>query len=117
MPRTGVNRLLSEMVSAHGKGVTAADVLTLAHQFRVSVDAIFRRLEALKRLPAGTWNSLRANKFQPDKARTTLGLPLIARFRPAVSHPHHARRGGWEAWAGKNSSYRSYRTYSFFFRR
>lgn len=79
MPRTGVNRLLSEMVSAHGKGVTAADVLTLAHQFRVSAEAIFRRLEELKRLPAGTWESLRANKFQPDKARATLGLPHIVR--------------------------------------
>jgi Zn-dependent peptidase ImmA (M78 family)/transcriptional regulator with XRE-family HTH domain len=79
MPRTGVHRLLSEMVSAHGKGVTAADVLTLAHQFRVSAEAIFRRLEELKRLPAGTWDSLRANRFQPDKARTTLGLPLTVR--------------------------------------
>lgn len=79
MPRSGVNRLLSEMVSAHGKGVTAADVLTLAHQFRVSAEAIFRRLEELKRLPSGTWDSLRANHFQPDKARTTLGLALTAR--------------------------------------
>ena len=83
MPRTGVNRLLSEMVSAHGKGVTAADVLTLAHHFRVSAEAIFRRLEELKRLPAGTWDSLRANPFQPDKARCTLGLPLSAR-EPAL---------------------------------
>jgi Zn-dependent peptidase ImmA (M78 family)/DNA-binding XRE family transcriptional regulator len=83
MPRTGVNRLLSEMVSAHGKGVTAADVLTLAHHFRVSAEAIFRRLEELKRLPAGTWDSLRANQFQPDKARSTLGLPPSAR-EPAL---------------------------------
>lgn len=79
MPRTGVNRLLSEMVSAHGKGVTAADVLTLAHHFRVSAEAMFRRLEELKRLPGGTWDNLRANRFQPDKARSTLGLPLAAR--------------------------------------
>lgn len=79
MPRTGVNRLLSEMVSAHGKGVTAADVLTLAHHFRVSAEAMFRRLEELKRLPAGTWDSLRANRFQPDKANGTLGIPRIGR--------------------------------------
>lgn len=77
MPRTGVNRLLSEMVSAHGKGVTAADVLTLAHQFRVSAEAMFRRLEELKRLPAGTWDSLRANRFHPDKANGTRGIPRI----------------------------------------
>jgi len=79
MPRTGVSRLLSEMVSAHGKGVTAADVLTLAHHFRISAEAMFRRLEELKRLPAGTWESLRANRFQPDKANGTLGIPRIGR--------------------------------------
>jgi Zn-dependent peptidase ImmA (M78 family)/transcriptional regulator with XRE-family HTH domain len=89
MPRTGVNRLLSEMVSAHGKGVTAADVLTLAHQFRVSAEAIFRRLEELKRLPAGTWDSLRGNR--PDKARTTLGLPLTAREPVPGDHVAHRR--------------------------
>jgi Zn-dependent peptidase ImmA (M78 family) len=74
MPRNGVSRLLSEMVASHGKGVTAADVLTLSHQFRVSAEAMFRRLEELKRLPFGTWDKLRVNKFQPDKARSTLGL-------------------------------------------
>jgi len=79
MPRTGVNRILSEMVSAHGKGVTAADVLALAHQFRVSAEAMFRRLEELKRLPAGTWDTLRGNRFQPDKASGTLGIPRIPR--------------------------------------
>lgn len=79
MPRTGVNRILTEMVSAHGKGVTAADVLALAHRFRVSAEAMFRRLEELKRLPAGTWETLRANRFQPDKASGTLGIPRITR--------------------------------------
>lgn len=75
MPRTGVNRLLSEMVASHGKGVTAADVLSIAHQFRVSAEAMFRRLEELKRLPSGIWDKLRSQKFQPDKARSTLGFP------------------------------------------
>ena len=79
MPRTGVNRMLSETVSNHGKGITAADVLTLAHQYRVSAEAMFRRLEELKRLRGGTWEKLRAQNFQPDRARQTLGLAGTAR--------------------------------------
>jgi Zn-dependent peptidase ImmA (M78 family) len=74
MPRTGVNRMLSETVANHGKGITAADVLTLAHQFRVSAEAMFRRLEELRRLPGGTWDKLLAQDFQPERARQTLGL-------------------------------------------
>jgi Zn-dependent peptidase ImmA (M78 family)/transcriptional regulator with XRE-family HTH domain len=89
MPRTGVNRMLSETVSNHGKGITAADVLTLAHQFRVSAEAMFRRLEELRRLPVGTWDKLIAQNFQPERARQTLGLvgagwreaPLPFRYR------------------------------------
>jgi len=74
MPRSGVNRTLGELVSAHGKGVTVADVMALCHQFRVSAEAMFRRLENLRRLPPGTWDGLRARKFRPDQARETLGL-------------------------------------------
>jgi len=74
MPRMGVNRGLSEMVSGNEKGVTVAHVLTLAHQFCVSVEAMFRRLEDLKRLPLGTWEKLKAQNFKADRAKQTLGL-------------------------------------------
>jgi Zn-dependent peptidase ImmA (M78 family) len=74
MPRTGVNRLLSEAVRMHGKGVTVADVMTLSHHYRVSAEAIFRRLEELKRLPMNTWDGLRKRGLQPDQARAALGL-------------------------------------------
>lgn len=76
MPRVGVNGSLSSLISSHGKGaVTVADVLTLAHRYRVSVEAMFRRLEDLKRLSLGTWDKLKAQKgFRPDEARRTLGL-------------------------------------------
>jgi len=89
MPRAGVNRVLTEFVRAHGKGVTVADVMTLAHQFRVSAEAMFRRLEELKRLPSGTWDKLRAQKFQPDKARVALGL--LAAENPEPTLPFRYR--------------------------
>lgn len=84
MPRTGVNRLLTEAVRAHGRGVTVADVLALAHQFRVSVEAMFRRLEELKRLPVGTWEKLRHGKFEPEKAKSALGLAPATAPEPSL---------------------------------
>ncbi len=74
MPRTGVNRLLTDEVRVHGKGVTVANVMTLSHHYRVSAEAIFRRLEELKRLPSGTWDRLQERGFQPEQARQALGL-------------------------------------------
>jgi Zn-dependent peptidase ImmA (M78 family)/transcriptional regulator with XRE-family HTH domain len=75
MPRTGVSRRLSEAVQAHKKGVTIGDVMIMAHLYRVSAEAMFRRLEELKRLPAGTWDELREKRrFSPEQARSALGL-------------------------------------------
>jgi Zn-dependent peptidase ImmA (M78 family)/DNA-binding XRE family transcriptional regulator len=74
MPRMGVNRHLSELVAMHGKGITAPDVLALAQIFRVSAEAMFLRLEDLRRLPFGTWDGLIKQRFKPDQARKTLGL-------------------------------------------
>ncbi len=84
MPRTGVSRRLSEAVKAHGKGVTIGDVMSLAHFYRVSAEAMFRRLEELKRIPFGTWDSLREKRgFRPEQARSALGLGAEAR-QPAL---------------------------------
>jgi len=80
MPRAGVCRRLSEAVKAHGKGVTIGDVMALAHLYRVSAEAMFLRLEELKRIPFGTWDSLRKKRqFSPDQARTALGLGIELR--------------------------------------
>jgi len=77
MPRTGVSRRLSEAVQAHKRGVTIGDVMVMAHLYRVSAEAMFRRLEELKRLPAGTWDNLREKRqFSPDQARSALGLVM-----------------------------------------
>lgn len=74
MPRSGVTRRLSESVQAHGKGVTIADVMAMAALFRVSAEAMFRRLEELKRLPFGKWEELKKRGFRPEQARRSLGL-------------------------------------------
>lgn len=80
MPRAGVSRRLSEAVQSHKQGVTVGDVMVLAHLFRVSAEAMFRRLEELKRLPACTWDNLREKrKFSPDQARSALGLTIEGR--------------------------------------
>ncbi len=80
MPRTGVTRRLSDMVNAHGKGATIGDVMSLAHLFGVSAEAIFRRLEELKRLPFGQWDKLvEKHGFKPEQARAALGLQPASR--------------------------------------
>ena len=75
MPRTGVCRNLSEAVQARQKGATVADVMVVAHLYRVSAEAMFLRLEELKRLPAGTWDELRQKRqFRPEQAGEALSL-------------------------------------------
>lgn len=76
MPRTGVSRRLSDAMQALGKErPTIGTVLSLAHLYHVSAQAMFLRLEELKRIPFGTWNTLREKRgFKPEQARSALGL-------------------------------------------
>ena len=76
MPRTGVSRRLSDAMQALGKErPTIGTVLSLAHLFCVSAQAMFLRLEELKRIPFGTWDTLREKRgFKPEQARSALGL-------------------------------------------
>lgn len=76
MPRTGVSRRLSDAMQASGKErPTIGTVLSLAHLYHVSAQAMFLRLEELKRIPSGTWSTLREKRgFKPEQARSALGL-------------------------------------------
>jgi Zn-dependent peptidase ImmA (M78 family)/transcriptional regulator with XRE-family HTH domain len=76
MPRTGVSRRLSDAMQASGKErPTIGMVLSLAHLYHVSAQAMFLRLEELKRISSGTWNTLRERRgFKPEQARSALGL-------------------------------------------
>jgi Zn-dependent peptidase ImmA (M78 family)/transcriptional regulator with XRE-family HTH domain len=81
MPRTGVSRRLSDGVAALGKErPTIGAIMSLAHLYHVSAQAMFLRLEELKRVPAGSWNTLRERRgFKPEQARSELGLAAEAR--------------------------------------
>ena len=81
MPRTGVSRRLSDAVAALGKErPTIGAIMSLAHLYHVSAQAMFLRLEELKRVPAGSWNTLRERRgFKPEQARSELGLAAEAR--------------------------------------
>jgi len=81
MPRTGVSRRLSDSMQALGKErPTIGTVLSLARLYHVSAQAMFLRLEELKRIPSGTWDTLRKNRgVKPEQPRTSLGL--VGEFR------------------------------------
>jgi Zn-dependent peptidase ImmA (M78 family)/DNA-binding XRE family transcriptional regulator len=81
MPRSGVNRRLSEVEMARKKRITIADLVMLADYFRVSLQAMCLRVESLKRIRTGSWDRLKSGGFKPDKARETLGL-----LRPERKH-------------------------------
>jgi Zn-dependent peptidase ImmA (M78 family)/transcriptional regulator with XRE-family HTH domain len=76
MPRTGISRRLSDAVTGLGKErPTIGAVMSLAHLYHVSAQAMFLRLEELKRIPSGTWDTLRERRgFKPEQARTALGI-------------------------------------------
>ena len=74
MPRSGVNRRLSEVEMSRKERITIADLVTLADYFGVSVQAMCLRLESLKRIQTGSWDHLKVGDFKPDKARRALGL-------------------------------------------
>ena len=81
MPRSGLNRRLSEAEKARKNRITIADLVTLADYFGVSLQAMCLRVESLKRIRTGSWDRLKSGGFKPDKARETLGL-----LRPERKH-------------------------------
>jgi Zn-dependent peptidase ImmA (M78 family) len=57
----------------------------LADLYNVSVQAIILRLEDMRRLPAGTWDRLKAEGFKPQHAQQLLGIdanPPVAETLP-----------------------------------
>jgi Zn-dependent peptidase ImmA (M78 family) len=49
-------------------------MVSLAHLYQVSVQALVLRLETLRRLAAGTWERLVAEGFEAQKAQRLLGI-------------------------------------------
>jgi Zn-dependent peptidase ImmA (M78 family)/DNA-binding XRE family transcriptional regulator len=73
MPAAGLNRRFSELHRQRQGQVTLADVCTLATLYDVSVQALVRRLEDLRRVPVGLWDRLAAEGFRPQEAQRLLG--------------------------------------------
>jgi len=73
MPSSGLNRLASEIQMRNGQ-LTLADVCALAERFEVSLQAMVLRLEELKRIKSGTWESLIARGFKAKKVKEFLGI-------------------------------------------
>ena len=74
MPANGLNRRFSEKHRASEKGISPADLIALANLYQVSVQALILRLESLKRLPRGTWDTLVSNGFKVREAQKILGI-------------------------------------------
>jgi Zn-dependent peptidase ImmA (M78 family)/DNA-binding XRE family transcriptional regulator len=74
MPAAGLNRRFTEIHRSSPKGATLGDIVSLANLYQVSVQALVRRLETLKRLAAGTWDRLITEGFEVQKAQHLLGI-------------------------------------------
>lgn len=78
MPVTGLRRRFHELVRERKHegmgGLTPGNLCRLAHFYFVSFEAMTRRLEALRLIPAGTWQRLHQQGFRVQEARSLLGL-------------------------------------------
>jgi len=60
---------------AHGQGkFTPTHLITLAHYYGVSIQALCYRLEEMQLLPSGTYNRLKDSRFKIREAQQELGL-------------------------------------------
>jgi Zn-dependent peptidase ImmA (M78 family)/DNA-binding XRE family transcriptional regulator len=87
MPATGLNRRITELHRSLSSGITVAHICELAYAYQVSVQAMIRRLEGLKRLPHGTWDRLKAEGFKVRQAQKLLDIDIEPTMSEAM--PRH----------------------------
>ena len=78
MPGGGLRRRFLELERERAGGITHGELCRLAHFYAVSVEAMVRRLEELRLVPAGTWDRLRREGRPIGDARGLLGLAFHA---------------------------------------
>jgi Zn-dependent peptidase ImmA (M78 family) len=78
MPASGLRRRFLELERERSSGITHGDLCRLAHFYGVSVEAMIRRLEELRLIPAGTWDRLQLEGFRVREAQRLLGLAPLA---------------------------------------
>lgn len=99
MPASGLNRRFTQLHRSSEKGITLADIVSLASLYQVSVQALVLRLETLRRLPAGAWQRLAAEGFRVRQAQTLLGIDanpppadlLPRRYAALATEAYHKR--------------------------
>ena len=87
MPTAGIQRRFEAIRRPKNAPLTPADVLSLSHYYRVSFQAMTWRLEELKLLKAGTWETLKDLGFKPAAAPNLLSFdpheePELEHFTP-----------------------------------
>ncbi len=86
MPTSGLVRRFDSMRRAKDAPLTAADILLLSHLYKVSFQAMIWRLEELKLVPTGIWDTLRAQGFEVGNVRKLVGVPEARPERSLLSH-------------------------------
>jgi Zn-dependent peptidase ImmA (M78 family)/DNA-binding XRE family transcriptional regulator len=76
MPATGIVRRFNEIKEREVKP-RVGTLATLAHQYGVSMQAMFRRLETLKLVPTATWEKLKEDGLKVREIQNKLGLGEI----------------------------------------
>lgn len=84
MPASGLNRRFTERHRSRDKGISMADLISLADLYQVSVQALILRLENLKRLPNGTWDKLQLEGFKVRQAQHLLGIDANPPMKDAL---------------------------------
>ena len=74
MPASGLNRRFTEIHRSREKGISLADLITLADLYQVSVQALVLRLENLKRLQSGQWDKWEREGFKVRQAQQMLDI-------------------------------------------
>lgn len=72
MPAASVRRRFRDLTTGSGK-FSPRHLLLMAHSFKVAVEAMCRRLEGLRLLPAGTFDSLKDRGFAIEAAKKAIG--------------------------------------------
>ncbi len=72
MPAAAVRRRFRDFCSVNER-FSPRHLILMAHAFRVAVEAMCRRLESLKLLPIGTFDSLKERGFAIESAKKAIG--------------------------------------------
>jgi Zn-dependent peptidase ImmA (M78 family)/DNA-binding XRE family transcriptional regulator len=73
MPAAAVRRRFRDLCTTSDR-FSPRHLILMAHAFKVAVEAMCRRLEGLRLLPQGTFDSLKDRGFAIERAKSALGL-------------------------------------------